>query len=86
MPKIYQFTEEQIREIEEAKKKNNNKNVDKRLEALLLRAQNVNREKVAEKTGFCEQYITVLTAKYRKNGLSAIVENHYARWSNSRGQ
>ncbi len=52
MPKIYQFTEEQIREIEEAKKKNNNKNVDKRLEALLLRAQNVNREKVAEKTGF----------------------------------
>jgi transposase len=63
--------------LEAAKKKNKNKNVDRRLETLLLRAQNVKREKVAEKTGFCKQYITDLTAAYHNNGMSVIVENHY---------
>ncbi len=77
MSKIYQFTEEQVAELETAKKKNKNKSVDKRLEALLLRAKKEKREKVAEKTGFCKQYITDLTAAYHNKGLSSIVENHY---------
>lgn len=77
MPKSYQFSEEQIAELEKAKKANKNKNVDKRLEALLMRAANIKRERVCEKTGFCKQYITDLTANYHQNGLSAIVENHY---------
>lgn len=77
MPKSYQFNEKQIAEIEGAKKKNKNKNVDKRLEALLLRAQKEKREKVSEKTGFCKQYITDLTAAYHNNGLAAVVEKHY---------
>lgn len=77
MPKTYQFTEEQVTELTAAKKKNKNKTIDRRLEALLLRAAKVKRERVAEKTGFCKQYITDLTANYQQNGLSAIVENHY---------
>ena len=59
MPKTYHFTKEQVRELETAKKKNKNKNADKRLEALLLRAQNMKREKVAEKTGFCNTIISL---------------------------
>lgn len=78
MPKSYQFTEEQIEELKMAKKANKNKNVDKRLEALLMRAAKIKRKAVCEKTGFCKQYITDLTAKYHQNGLSAIVGNHYA--------
>ena len=77
MPKEYKFSEAQVKELEAAKKKNKNKNVDKRLEALLLRANGVNRAEVAKKTGYCEQRITILTSKYQQEGLSAIVENHY---------
>ncbi len=78
MPKFYRFSEEQIAELEDARKKNKNKNVDKRLEALLMRAQNIKRKEVSEKTGFCEQYITDLTALYHADGLGAIVDNHYS--------
>jgi transposase len=76
MPKSYIFSEGQIAELTEARKKNKDKHVDKRLEALLLRAAKVSRTAVAEKTGFCKQYITDLTANYQQNGLCAIVENH----------
>jgi transposase len=78
MPKSYQFSQEQIMELKAAKKANKNKTIDKRLEALLLRAAKVKREEVSKKTGFCKQYITDLTAKYQKDGLTAIVDNHYA--------
>lgn len=76
MPKTYQFTSEQIAELEAARKRNKKKDVEKRLEALLLRASKVSRRAVAEKTGFCAQYITDLTASYHQKGLSAIVGNH----------
>ena len=78
MPKSYQFSQMQITELEAAKKANKNKNVDKRLETLLMRAAKVKREEVCKKTGFCKQYITDLTANYHKNGLTAITGNHYA--------
>jgi transposase len=77
MPKTYRFSDEQVQELKAAKKKNKNKTVDKRLEALLLRASGKKRAAVSEKTGFCKQYITDLTANYQQNGLGAIVGNHY---------
>jgi transposase len=77
MPKTYHFSDEQVAELETAKKKNKNKNVDKRLEALLLRAHGVKRADVSAKTGFCKQYITDLTANYNQNGITAIVESKY---------
>ena len=77
MPKTYRFSNEQIAELESAKKKNKNKNIDKRLEALLLRAKGVKRAEVSAKTGFCKQYITDITSNYQQNGISVIVENKY---------
>ena len=77
MPKTYKISEEQIMEIEEYRKKNKNKNVERRLRALLLRAQGKKRAEVAEVTGFAASYITQLTAKYCKYGIGAITENHY---------
>jgi hypothetical protein len=77
MARAYQFSEEQEAELEVAKKKNKNKNIDKRLEALVLRAKKVSRNEVSEKTGFCKQYITDLTALYHSQGLAAVAENHY---------
>jgi transposase len=77
MPKVYRFSEEQKTEIEAARKKNKNKNVDKRLEVLQLRAENVHRKTVCEKTGFSKSYVTELTSLYHNLGLEAIVGNHY---------
>ncbi|GHU60178.1 hypothetical protein FACS1894171_0590 [Clostridia bacterium] len=77
MPKSYQFTEEQVAELEAAKKANKKKTIDKRPETLLMRAAKIKRSAVSAKTGFCKQYISDLTAIYHQKGLSAIVESHY---------
>jgi transposase len=77
MPKSYHFTEEQVAELTAARKKNKNKNVDRRLEALLLRASGLKRELAAEKTGFHKQHITGLTSRYHTEGIGAVTENHY---------
>ena len=77
MPKTYHFTAEQVAELTNAQKKNKNKIIDKRLEALLLRASGIKREAVSEKTGYSVTHISDMTAAYQKEGLSAIVENHY---------
>jgi transposase len=77
MPKAHTFTEAQIKEIEDARKKNKNKNVARRLEALYLRTQGQTREKIAERTGYNPQHITELTAKYMKGGLQAVAGNNY---------
>jgi hypothetical protein len=78
MPKTYRFSEEQVKELKAAKKKNKDKHIDKRLEALLLRAAGEKRAAVSAKTGFCKQYITDLTANYQQNGILAVAQKHYA--------
>ena len=77
MPISYKFSKEQIEELKAAKKKNKNKNVDKRLTALLMRAEGKSREETAKVTGYKTVSITSLTAKYMTNGINAIVENHH---------
>jgi len=67
---------EQVAEIEAARKKNSNKNVERRLHALLLYAQGMKREEIALRTEVKYNYICPLVAKYRDGGLAAIVENH----------
>jgi transposase len=77
MPQRYQISEEQVAEIERARKRNRDKNVEKRLKALLLHAQGKKRETIAEQTGFVKSYISELVSKYCNKGLSSIVENNY---------
>ena len=77
MPKRYHINEEQAVEIENARKSNKDKNVEKRLKALLLHAQGKKRAEIADKTGFAKSYISELVSKYCNNGISAITENHY---------
>jgi transposase len=76
MPKSYQITKKQVVELEATRKENKDKNVERRLKALLLRAQGIKRAEVASQTEFATSYISELTAKYCNQGLSAIVENH----------
>jgi len=77
MPKRNHISEEQVLELEAARKKNRNKNVDKRLRALLLHAAGETREKIAEKTAFAVTYISALVSKYLKGGLQAVAGNNY---------
>jgi transposase len=77
MPKVYQINEKQVAELESARKKNTNKNIEKRIKALLLRSQGKNRAEIALLTGFAKTYISKLVANYCNNGLSAIAENNY---------
>jgi transposase len=77
MPRRYEIRKEQVEEIERARKKNRDKNIEKRLKALLLHAQGKKRETIAEQTGFVKSYISELVSKYCNKGLGSIVENNY---------
>jgi len=73
----YHISKEQVAEIEKARKRNKEKNVEKRLKALLLHAEGKKREEIAEQTGFVKTYISELVSKYCNKGIGAVVENHY---------
>jgi transposase len=73
----YRITEEEKAEIEKARKATKNKNVDRRLKALLLHAEGLKHKEIAEKTEYEKSYVSKLVKKYQKGGLSAIIDNHY---------
>ena len=73
----YQFSEEEIKAIEQKRKENKDKRAEARLKALELRAKGAKAHEVAAATGFYAAYVTQLVGKYRNNGLKAIAGNHY---------
>jgi len=73
---MYHFREDEIEAIGAARKKNKDKRVEARLKALELRARGGSAKEVAQATGFHPSYITTLVAKYRKEGLEYLMENH----------
>ena len=73
----YVFTEEEIAEIQEARRKNRNKNVERRLKAFVLKAEGLTGQDIAKMTGYNSGYISKLAAKYRTGGIQAITGNHY---------
>lgn len=77
MASRYQFNDEEIKAIEQARRENKDKRAEARLKALELRAKGGSSKEVAEATGFCAAYVSQLVAKYRSNGLEAISGNHY---------
>lgn len=74
---MYRYTERDKEIISEARRKNKDKRVEKRLYALELRASGKSAAEVAALTGFHEASIPRLTAKYQKGGIEAICGNHY---------
>ena len=78
MSKRYQLDEEQLKELEDLRKRNRNKNVERRIKALLLYAAGCKCDKIAEQTGYAKTYLTELVSRYRKSGLTAIAGGNYA--------
>jgi transposase len=72
-----EITLEQKAELEAARKENKDKTVEKRLKALIMRAEGKKNKEVAEATEYHRAYISGLVSKYLQNGIEAIVENHY---------
>ena len=77
MASRYNFSEEEIKAIQQARKGNKDKRVEARLKALELRAKGQKAGEEAKATGFHPAYVTQLVAKYRTHGLEAITGNHY---------
>ena len=77
MASRYKFSEEQIKEIEQARKDNKDKRAEARLKALELRVKGASSNEVAAATGFHAGSVTRLVAKYRDHGIEAISGNHY---------
>ena len=73
----YKISDEEKATIEKARQETKNKNVDRRLRVLQLHAEGMKHKEIAEKTEYTKLYISELVNKYRKNGLSAIIDNHY---------
>ena len=77
MAKSYAISQSQLLEIEAARKKNRNKNVERRLYVLVMRAEGKSLEEISEKTGYHISTASKLIARYMRDGISAIAENHY---------
>jgi transposase len=77
MPIKIKYTSEQAKELEQARKKNKNKNIDRRIQTLQLYGQGMPHKEIAMRTGFSYSYVAELAGKYRKGGIEAIVGNHY---------
>lgn len=77
MAKSYEISQSQLLEIEAARKKNRNKNVERRLCVLVMRAAGKSLEEISEKTGYHISTASKLIARYMRDGISAIAENHY---------
>ena len=77
MAKSYAISQSQLVEIEAARKKNRNKNIERRLYVLVMRAEGKSLEEISEKTGYHISTASKLIARYMRDGISAIAENHY---------
>ena len=60
MPIKHKLSNEQIQELEDARNKNKDKNIDDRLKALLLYANGMKHKEIASTTDFAQTYITEL--------------------------
>jgi len=77
MGKRYEFTKEEIKEIGKAIKKNHDKNIDKRLKVLEMRATGRTQAETAAATGYNRGYISQIVKEYKENGLKWFTKKHY---------
>ena len=77
MAKKYEICEEGLNELREARIRNRDKSVERRLYALILHAEGNTGKMVSELTGYNEKYLYELYRKYLSGGIEAITGNHY---------
>ena len=71
MAKSYAISQSQLLEIQAARKKNRNKNVERRLCVLVMRAEGRSLEEISEKTGYHISTASKLIARYMRVYIAA---------------
>jgi len=77
MAKRQEIPRMQVEEMHIIRKKNKNKNIEKRLKALLLYAEGMSRNDIAQATGYAPTYVAGLVHRLKTKGLEHIVANNY---------
>ena len=67
----------QIEEIKAARKVNQNKKIEKRLQVLEMHGEGKSQKEIQEITGFCRSYINKIVKTYLEEGIAAVGESHY---------
>lgn len=75
MPKTYEISEHELKEIQEARKKNKDKKVEKRLQAVQLRGEGKKNREIAEKLDTVPDVVSQWVSQYKKNGIEGLM-NH----------
>lgn len=75
--KRFHISEEEYKAIVEAQRKTRDKNVSMRLRVLEMRYEGVPVKKIAEKLDLHPQSITVMCARYAREGLEEFARNKY---------
>ena len=73
MPKTYTIDLDDIKTIEELRKKNNNKQVDKRLHAVKLRGEGKKNSAIAEQLETSTDMVSRWISAYAKGGVEALL-------------
>lgn len=73
----YSITKEQKAEIENARKENTDKHVEKRLRVLSLKADGATYKEIMSATGYCKANVAKILKEYYEKGLSEIVTRKY---------
>ena len=74
MPKTYQITEEQLKEIKAARSNTSDKQVDKRLHAVKLRGEGKKNATIAEQLETSSDMISRWVSSYAKGGIEALLQ------------
>jgi transposase len=77
MGKRYELSEGEKQELRSLRSRNKDKNVERRIRALLLYAEGEKCREIAIITGYAKTYIWELVAKYREHGFSVIGGGNY---------
>ena len=71
------ISKSQVEEIKAARKANQNKKIEKRLQVLEMYGAGKSQKEMQEGSGFCRSYINLIIKAYKEKGLSAVGEAHY---------
>ena len=71
------LSEGQVEEIKEARKANQNKKIERRLQVLEMHGEGKSLKEIQAVTGFCRSYINKIIKTYVEEGISTVGEAHY---------
>ena len=73
----YQITEKQKEEIEQIRKKNKNKQIERRLKVLSLKAEGASYKEIMAATGYSKANVAKIVKLYFEKGLEEIIVSKY---------